>query len=230
METEGTSTILHLAGKMKRPTNSITRRAKRRIRRVTSLISFGVLFSILMVAAFYSASSASTRNKVSRNARQQPSVSSSKATDKALISRENKTVLSSAEMVLKPFGSKTFFGMLMPQAAPPPESIDTFAASGGVCSNTPKDTFSLGEQVCAKVSNAPLRAGAPLRRVTISGTDGTVATSADVTSNPQTIILDLPSSTTSNVNGQTVDNRGTWNATINSTADNGLRAVGRFSV
>src|SRR2546421_4316144 len=89
MKTESTSTILHLTGKMKRPTIPITRRAKRGVRSVTSLVCFGVLFSTLIATAFYSPSSASTQNKVSRDARQQSPVSSSKAAGRALTSREN---------------------------------------------------------------------------------------------------------------------------------------------
>jgi hypothetical protein len=57
-----------------------------------------------------------------------------------------------------------------------------------------------------------------------------VANAADVTTDPQTLLLTLPSSATSVVNGETVDNRGTWNASINSTADNGVRAIAYFSV
>src|SRR5256714_1389334 len=229
-ESESTSTILHLTGKMKRPMISITHRAKRRVRSVASLVCFGVLFSTLIATAFYSPSSASTRNKVSRDARQQSSVSSSKAAGKALTSRGNRTVSSGAEADLNPLNSKAFFGALLLQSPPPPESIDTYAASNNVCSNTPKDTFNLGEQVCARVANAPLRAAAALRRVSISGTDGTVADSADITADPQTLVITLPTSATSVIDGVTVDNRGTWSASINSAADYGLRAVAYFSV
>lgn len=118
----------------------------------------------------------------------------------------------------------------MPQGPPPVETIDTYAVSSGACTATQKDSFTLGEQVCARVSSSPLRATAPLRRINVSGTDGTVSDTADVTADPQTLIITLPSSTTSVVDGEIVDNRGTWSATINSTADNGVRAVAYFSV
>lgn len=118
----------------------------------------------------------------------------------------------------------------MPQAAPPVETIDTYAVASGVCTNTQKDSFTLGEEVCARVSNSPLRAAAPLRRVSIGDTDGTVSGTVDVTADPQTLIITLPTSTTSVVDSQIVDNRGIWSATINSTEDNGLRAVAYFSV
>lgn len=118
----------------------------------------------------------------------------------------------------------------MPQAPPPVEAIDTYAVASGVCTNTQKDSFALGEDVCARVSNSPLRPAAPLRRVSISGTDGTVSDSTNVTADPQTLIITLPASATSVIDGETVDNRGTWSATINSTDDNGVRAVAYFSV
>jgi uncharacterized repeat protein (TIGR01451 family) len=130
---------------------------------------------------------------------------------------------------LTPARSKALFPLLMPQAAPV-ESIDTYAVVSGACTNTQKDSFALGDEVCARVSNSPLRAAAPLRRVSIGDTDGTVAGTADITSDPQTFIVTLPSGTTSVVNGQVVDNRGAWSATINSTDDNGVRAVAYFSV
>jgi uncharacterized repeat protein (TIGR01451 family) len=229
MKTPGTSTILHLAGKMKRPKISITHRSKRRVRPVTSLICFSVLFTLLIATAFYSASSASTRNKVKRDDRQSSAASGSSEAGKASPGRKNRTVLWNAVTDLKRFDSNAFFGMLLPQASP--ESIETYAASGGICDfNTPKDTFNLGEQVCARVANAPLRAAGPLRRISISGTDGSVASAADVISDPQTLILSIPTDVTSTINGETVDNRGIWIASINSTADYGKRAVAFFSV
>lgn len=230
MKTESTPIMLHLAGRMKIPTTSFTQRAKRRLRTVTSLVCFGVLFSMLFATDFFTASSASTRDKVSGAAQQQSSIPGSQAADKPAAGGENKTVLSSAGADLTPLRSKAFFGMLVLQAAPPPESIDTYEVVGGACTDTPKDTFNLGEQVCAKVANAPLRAAAPLRRVSFSGTDGTVANTAGITANPQTLLLSLPSTVTSIVNGETVDNRGTWSASINSTANNSARAIAYFSV
>jgi hypothetical protein len=185
---------------------------------------------MLIATAFYPASSASSRNKVSRNPQQQSSASSSQAADEASALGENETALSSPGADLKAFGSKPFLRVLMPQAAPPPESIDTYEVINGVCTNTHKDNFNLGEQVCARVADAPLRAAAALRRVSFSGTDGTVANSADITTNPQTLLLTLPTTTTSVINGETVDNRGTWSASINSTASNAARAIAYFSV
>jgi hypothetical protein len=230
MKTESTSTILHLPDKMKRPKISITQRAKRRVRPLATLFCFGVLFSTLIASNFYSGSAASPRNKVSRNEQQQQSaVSTSKAVNEVAGS-EHRTLPSRIGADLTPFGSTTFFPMLMLQAPPAPESIDTYAVAGGVCTNTPTDSFNLGDQVCAKVASAPLRAAGALRRVSFSGTDGTVASAADVTADPQTLIITLPTSATSVVNGDTVDNRGTWSASINSTADNGVRAIAYFSV
>lgn len=215
---------------MKRTTISITQRAKRRVRPLVTLFCFGVLFSTLLATNFYSGSAASPRNKVSRNAPQQSAVATSSKAVNKVAGRENKTLLSSVGADLMPFGSTVFFPALMLQAAPSPESIDTYAVAGGACTNTAKDSFNLGEQVCAKVTGAPLRAAGALRRLSFSGTDGTVSSAADVTDDPQTLIITLPTSATSLVNGDTVDNRGTWSASINSTADNGVRAIAYFSV
>lgn len=211
MKTEITPTALHLTDKVKRPPATVTRRARRRGRTITSLACFGALLFVLIATALYSPSSASTRNR-------------------ALAARGQRAALPGADATLAPTRSKAFFPLLMPQAAPAPETIDTYAVVSGACTNTQKDSFELGEDVCAKVSNSPLRAAAPLRRVSVGDTDGTVAGTADITSSPQTFIVTLPTSVTSVVNGVTVDNRGTWSATINSTDDNGVRAVAYFSV
>lgn len=209
---------------MKSHTIPITQRAKRRrVRPITSLLCFGVLFSTLVATDFFSASSASPRNEVSRDTQQLSSISEAAGGG-------HKSVLPGAVAGLNPFGSESLFGALLIQAAPPPESIDTYAVVGGACTDTPKDTFNLGEDVCAKVANAPLRAAAPLRRVSISGTNGTVASRADIVTNPQTLVITLPSTVTSIVNGETVDNRGTWSASINATFNNSSRAVAYFSV
>src|ERR1041384_5381697 len=192
MKTRGTSTILHLTGKMKRPTIAMVYRAKRRVRPAMSFICFSVLFSILIATAFYTASSASSRNKAAHRAAPQPAVASFSAAGQALTSRQKKTVLATTATDLNPFGTNTLFPLLVPQAAPSPETIDTFAVVGGVCTNTPQDSFNLGDQVCAKVANAPLRSGAPLRRVSIGGTDGSVASAADIANDPQTVLFTVP--------------------------------------
>ncbi|MFL6231257.1 MAG: HYR domain-containing protein [Pyrinomonadaceae bacterium] len=166
---------------------------------------------------------------MSRDAGQQPAASGPAAAAKVLAGRGDRAALPGVEASLAPPRLEALFPLLMLQASPV-ESIDTYAVIGGVCTSTHKDTFNLGEQVCARVDNSPLRAAAALRRVSISGTDGTVASVVDVTSNPQTLLLTLPSSATSVVDGETVDNRGTWSAAINSAEDNGVRAIAYFSV
>jgi hypothetical protein len=186
-----------------------------------------VLFSALVATDFLSTSSASSRDKVSRDAQQPSPVFVSEAAG-AASGAELKQALGGAG--LKSLGSTPLFGALLLQAAPPPESIDTYEVVNGACTDTPKDTFNLGEEVCAKVANAPLRAAGPLRRVSFSGTNGTVASRADIITNPQTLMITLPSTVTSVVNGETVDNRGTWSASINATFNNSSRAVAYFSV
>jgi hypothetical protein len=88
-----------------------------------------------------------------------------------------------------------------------------------------KDSFSLGDDVCVKAS-----ADLSGRRLSIAGTDGTIASLVDVTTDPQELIFTLPATTTSIVNGLVVDNRGVWRATVHSSADFGARAGSFFSV
>ncbi|HKS28040.1 MAG TPA: PxKF domain-containing protein [Pyrinomonadaceae bacterium] len=117
----------------------------------------------------------------------------------------------------------------MPQAAPGVETIDTFEVVGGVCTNTPKDTFSLGDTVCARVENAPLRSPVAARRVNFNNTAGVNSQSQDVTTDPQTFTFTLPTADTTVVDGENIDNRGIWSVSTNA-LDNGTRAIAYFSV
>jgi len=115
---------------------------------------------------------------------------------------------------------------------PPPlivENIQTFEVVGGLCTNTPKDTFVLGDKVCAKSTNSPLRPGAPLRRINSNDPKGFVRDSADVNSDPQEAIFTLPSNNTSSIDGVPIDNRGTWSVSANDT-DSGTRAIAYYNV
>src|ERR1700749_4303401 len=168
MKTEITPTSLHHTDKVKRPPAQTTRRAKRGGRRITSPACFGALLFVLIATALYSPSSASTRNRAARDARPQPAASGHKAAG-----RGERAAPRGAEATLSPSRSKALFPLLMPQAAPPVESIDTYPGASGVCTNTQKDSFSLAENVWARVTNTPLRTAAPLLRASISGTDCT---------------------------------------------------------
>jgi hypothetical protein len=119
-----------------------------------------------------------------------------------------------------------WFSPLLLAPVPAPDTIATYEVDmAGACTNNPKSAFLLGEKVCA-------RASAPLgeTRLSISGTDATVAAIVDVTTDPQELIYALPATTTSVVNDQVVDNRGTWRATVHSNSDFESRAVAFFSV
>lgn len=222
MKNQSTPTILHLAGKMKRPIVPITSRAKCRRRSLRSSIGFGAISILVIAAALYTDSSASSSN--------------SHQLVKTGAERINKRpdVLSAGLLHNTRFiASGEFFALLMPQLdppPPPPETIATYSVAAGLCTNIPKNTFVLGETVCAKVSNAPLRPGSPLRHVNWTNTKGFVVDSQDVTSDPQEFQFTLPSDNTSVIDGTVIDNRGTWSASINSTGDNLTRAIAYFKV
>jgi hypothetical protein len=129
-------------------------------------------------------------------------------------------------ILTNPIESFPLLMSLMPQQAAGVESIDTFAAD---CS-TPKENFLLGDQVCAKVTNAPLRNPSPLRRINWSTTNGVVRDTVDVLTDPQTHVFTLPTNSTTIVDGETIDNRGIWSASLNATSDSSTRAIAYFTV
>src|SRR5882724_2270053 len=203
MKTKRTSTI------------AITDRAPSRVRTLASCLCFGVLFSILIASALYTASSASSDNKAANAARSAKVVPPHKGVTEAR-SRSLAT---------------RWLAPLAPLAPLSPDTVATYQVVAGLCTNVPKDSFILGdgmsrapEQVCVKAS-APLSG----RRLSVDGTDGTVADLVDVTTDPQELIFTLPNGTTSVVNGQVIDNRGIWRATVRSSADFGARATAFFS-
>lgn len=226
MKTPGTSTILHLAGKMKRPIVPKISRAKRRRRSLTSSIVFGTMLALITTAAFYTASSASSGRRAAGG---RASVGSSPAGSKAQTpgKRKNRAALMREHRdhnsgLVNPVG---LFSLLMPQAAPV-ESISTFAAD---CT-TPKNVFNLGETVCAQVTAAPLRVAGPLRRFNWSDPDGNVQQTLDVTTADQSNLFTIPTNGTSVIDGVTIDNRGTWAASLNSNSDGSTRSIAYFSV
>ncbi len=216
MKTPSTSKILQLAGKMKRPTVPIPRAAKRKIRSLTSFTGFGVLFLILVATAFYTASSASSVSRL---------FASGALPSEAAAKLNNKQSSSSSVLVHGRFLPSGMFSALLPQG-PGDEMVETFAAD---CT-TPQAIFNLGDIVCAKATNAPLRNPYPLRSFNWSGTRGFIRQSEDVDTDPDTNLFTIPSSNTSIIEGEIVDNRGTWAVSINSTGDNTTRAIAYFTV
>jgi uncharacterized repeat protein (TIGR01451 family) len=198
--------------RMKRTfTTAMTDRGKPLFNRVSSIICFGVVLSFLAASVFYAASSAASRKQISGAA--QPANP---------VKRDNRTPLKGAN---SRFLNTSRFSSAWVPAFLAPDDIATYEAASGACTNNPKVTFVLGEEVCVKAS-APVDAS----RLSVSGTDGTVATVVDVTSDPQEFVYTLPNTTTSVVNDNVVDNRGIWRATVHSSADFGARAVAFFSV
>ena len=82
-------------------------------------------------------------------------------------------------------------------------SLETFAAD---CT-TPQTVFAIGETVCARVTGIAF-GGFFTRRLNWATTDSTVVRSTAINADPKNDSLLLAATT--NVNGRTVDNRGTW--------------------
>lgn len=184
-----------------------------RVRGITSLACFVLLLLALVAVPFFKASSASSANK-------------SQAAESKVASQP----MVKGRVLLTP-NIKT--GSFAPLALPALFLVDplaTFEVAGGLCTATPKNTFSLGESVCVKVVNGPLGTGFPVAAVTVVGTDGTVMSIADIASDPQELIFTLPATTTSVVNGAVVDNRGLWRAGIHAKADFAVRMAVYFNV
>lgn len=181
-----------------------------RVRTLLSITTFAVLLSILTASAVFTASSASSAGlspDASRSVSSQP---------KNAIAQESSPVSHRIHWL-------SALSPLMPLLA---DSVATYEVSGGLCTNNLKDTFELGDSVCVKAIGAPLSG----RRLSVAGTDGTIADIVDVVTDPQELIYTLPSTTTSLVNGSVVDNRGVWRVTVHATSDFGARAGGFFSV
>ena len=163
-----------------------------------------------MASVFYTVSSASSKSKLPNAARSAKPVPASKTKNAVVGNSEN-------------FRMKWFSPLLLP---PAPDTIATYEVDmAGACTNIPKSTFLLAEKVCVKAS-APVGE----TRLSVSGTDATVAAIVDVTTDPQELIYMLPATTTSVVNDNVVDNRGIWRATVHSNSDFGSCATAFFSV
>ncbi len=203
MKTGRTSTIVIIDG-------------ARRLRTLASYLCCGILFSILVGSALFTVSSASSDKKPTN------------ATPLAGLQRYD-------GIATEARSSSFATGWLAPPApfAPfSPDAVATYEVVAGACTNNPKDTFALGDGMSRQPDQVCVRASADLtgRRLSVIGTDGTLADLIDITTDPQELIFTLPSSTTSVVNGQVVDNRGIWRASVLSSADFGSRATAFFSV
>src|SRR3989442_10801015 len=185
------------------------------IRRPQSLVLVGVFVFLAAAVAvpFYSVRSSSLRTTSSKlNVPSGQSVRASELRSVAS-SNINQTSLSSTFASLLP----------IPQATPPP--VATY--DGATCS-VPQSDFFLGDTVCAKASGIPVS----LFPWHITWVDpvGFVRQSDIASTNDQTEYrYTLPTDPTTNINGQTVDNRGTWR--VNVTRPNGaIRSTALFVV
>ncbi|HET9789099.1 MAG TPA: hypothetical protein VFP47_18325, partial [Pyrinomonadaceae bacterium] len=99
---------------------------------------------------------------------------------------------------------------------------ETVAIFQGDCT-TPATSFTLGDTVCAKLTNAPtgVRTTQILRRLALVGPDGFIRVKADVpgTDSSDEVTFAIPSTDTSLIGGENIDNRGTWTAASYSGVD-----------
>ncbi len=117
---------------------------------------------------------------------------------------------------------------LLPQAGP--ETVAVFQSD---CT-TPATSFTLGQQLCAKLTNAPLglRTTQVLRRIAIVGPNGYIRSELNVqaTTSTASLTFTIPSTATSLVGGETIDNRGSWQALSVSMRDGSPVAKAGFDV
>ncbi|HWN10344.1 MAG TPA: HYR domain-containing protein [Pyrinomonadaceae bacterium] len=132
--------------------------------------------------------------------------------------------IASSSTIIAPWSSRWSSSTLLYWLAPqsPSETVETFAAD---CT-TPKTAFELGETICAKISGGP----AFRRNLAIVNPGGYNVSQVTVTTDPQTLIYQLPSSPTSTFGNVTVDNRGKWRASSIETSDATTRIVAPFLV
>ncbi|HEX8723402.1 MAG TPA: PxKF domain-containing protein [Pyrinomonadaceae bacterium] len=174
----------------------------------------------LLAVGLYSAASASSARRVARGVA--PAAAAARA-ENAAPARARRAVPPAPALKSSASGF-----MLLRQL--PDESIATYAYddASSSCTGTPKNSFALGEKVCATVT------GGEGRRVYWVARTGSVVQADDVTSDPQTFVIELPRSETTEVvdaggGAVTVDNRGVWKAYIVS-ADASVRRWIAFTV
>ncbi|PYS94566.1 MAG: hypothetical protein DMF64_00355 [Acidobacteria bacterium] len=214
---------------------STTRKFKRDTRRWASLVRFCVIvaFAASIGILFYSASSASSLRRAARSHNPSSTSAAESAQPAKSIAKEraHKSDTAPQSSAREQLGIGAWavphFPALLVQAPPPGEAIATYASD---CT-TPKNDFTLGDTVCAKVTNAPVGAGGvPAQRLTWVAHDGAVAQAGNITSTTQTGTYLLPTSATQTLGGITIDNRGTWRVNTSSTSDGSLTNTALFTV
>jgi hypothetical protein len=110
---------------------------------------------------------------------------------------------------------------------------ETVAIFQGDCT-TPATSFTLGDTVCAKLTNAPtgFRATQVLRRLAIVGPDGFIRAKTDVpgTDSSDELTFTIPATETSLVGGEALDNRGSWQGASFSGSDGSAKVKTAFTV
>jgi uncharacterized repeat protein (TIGR01451 family) len=167
----------------------------------------------LLVSTF-SASSASITSKVDKK-------------DSSVVSRDKvPTAGASVKMAerVSPSLRESFNPFLLPV---PQSSLESIATYAGDCV-TPKIDFDLGEIVCARATGVPVTIFS--WHVAWPDTVGFIRqTDTAIADDQVTYLYQLPSTPTSVVNGQTVNNTGTWR--LNLTRFSGaIRQTARFTV
>ena len=179
------------------------------------LISAFILAVAVLAVPFHSARSSS----LPARGNSQTSDNSAKP---AKLSKTTSPAVSSPAF-LAPLSS--IFKPFLPTPQPSPEGIATY--DGATCT-TPQTDFNLGDVVCAKATGVPVTVF-PWHVLWLDPA-GFVRQSDTASSNDATEYrYTLPTTPTSDVNGQTVDNRGTWK--VNLVRSNGaVRQTATFTV
>ncbi|HEV2762968.1 MAG TPA: PxKF domain-containing protein, partial [Pyrinomonadaceae bacterium] len=97
------------------------------------------------------------------------------------------------------------------------------------CSSA-QSSFTLGDEVCVTVTNAPTFFGFPARRVEFLNPAGHVVQSTSITDDPQDVTFTLPADATQTIGGVTVDNRGVWAVNLYDPFGMAVRARALFKV
>ena len=146
-----------------------------------------------------------------------------------IVKRFRILILVSAILAL-PLFSVTYAALFPFSLQAGPETVAIFQ---GDCT-TPATSFTLGDTVCAKLTNAPtgFRATQVLRRLALVGPDGFIRSKTDVpgTDSSDEVIFTIPATDTSLIGGENIDNRGTWQGTSFSGADGSAQVQTAFTV
>jgi len=195
------------------------------VKSVMRIATFVALVALIGIPLF-SSSSASSSNVTVKS-----SAPAAKSGPGPVSTQPGKAGLSSQWLRGAPLSS---FIAFMPQG--PGESIATFEVVAGVCTATPKNSFNLGETVCAVITGASLGAdGRAANRIGWVSPYDSLAQGAEITTDPQTstyLIPTTPTQTFTDAGGGTVtvDNRGTWSVGVYSQYNGSLREAALFTV